>query len=340
VIKDLCLLSLAFFSLLFLSFSGSSPLPQSLQKYLPQESEIGDWRKDGPPLEYKGDDLFLYIDGGAEIYHEYGFKQVIVQDFRNRKGKSISLEIFKMSNAASAYGIYTFKAHPGGKELAIGGEARLADYYLNFWKGNFLVTLTGLDQDEDTPKGLEVIARAVEARIETEGKKPFLVGYLPKAGLFPDSVKYFRGDLGLYNDYPFFRQDVFALREGVKGDYQAGHSLYIVRYESDEESQTRLNEVKTAFQASERYKNIRSVSQTLFHTEDSKGKRIFVTAIKNYILIVIGAKSLAQAKEIFLSFQPPVNTDGSKKQPFSLSNLVPESCLSVIFNLYPFGSRL
>lgn len=274
---------------------------------MPQESEIADWRKDGPPLEYKGDDLFLYIDGGAEIYHEYGFKQVIVQDFRNRKGKSISLEIFEMSDAASAYGIYTFKAHPGGRELAIGGEARLADYYLNFWKGNFLVTLTGLDQDEEVPKGLEVIARAVEAKIETEGKKPSLVGYLPQAGLLPDSVKYFRGNLGLYNIYAFFRQNVFALKEGVKGDYQAGHSLYIVRYESDEQSRTRLNEVKSAFQASERYKNFSAVSQTLFQAEDSKGKRLFVSTIKNYILIVIGAQSLAQAKEIFAYFERDIS---------------------------------
>lgn len=273
---------------------------------MPQESETGEWRKDGPPLEYKGDDLFLYIDGGAEIYHEYGFKQVIVQDFRNRRGKSISLEIFEMSNAASAFGIYTFKAHPGGRELAIGGEARLADYYLNFWKGNFLVTLTGLDQDEEVPKGLEVIARAVEARIETEGEKPSLVGYLPQAGLLPDSVKYFRGNLGLYNIYPFFRQDVFALKEGVKGDYQTGHSLYIVRYESDEESRMRLKEIRTSFQTSERYKNFSAVSQTLFQAEDSKGKRIFVTAIKNYILIIIGTESLAQAKEIFASFQPHI----------------------------------
>lgn len=309
MIRDFCLLSLAFFSFLFLSYSGSPPFPQSLQKYLPQESETGEWRRDGPPLEYKGDDLFLYIDGGAEIYHEYGFKQVIVQDFRSRKGKSISLEIFEMSNAASAYGIYTFKAHPGGRELAIGGEARLTDYYLNFWKGNFLATLTGLDQDEEAPKGLEVIARAVEAKIKTEGKKPYLVEYLPKAGLLPDSVKYFRGNLGLYNSYPFFRQDVLALREGVRGDYQAGHSLHIVRYESDEESQTKFNEVKAAFQTSDRYQNLSSISRTLFQAEDSKGNLIFVSTIRNYILMVIGAESLAQAQEIFLSFQPPASSD-------------------------------
>ncbi len=277
---------------------------------MPQESEIGEWRKDGLPQEYKGDDLFLYIDGGAEIYHEYGFKQVIVQDVRSRKGKSISLEVFEMSNAAGAYGIYTFKAHPGGKELAIGSEARLADYYLNFWKGNFLVTLTGFDQDEETPKGLEVIARAVEAKIEVEEKRPYLVGYLPKAGLLPDGIKYFRGNLGLYNSYPFFRQDVFALKEGIKGDYQAGHSLYIIKYESDEESQTKFGEVKSAFQASDRYKNFSLTSQSLFQTEDGKGKRIFVSTIKNFILIIIGAESLAQAQEIFLSFQPPVNADG------------------------------
>ncbi|MGB8953293.1 MAG: DUF6599 family protein [Candidatus Aminicenantales bacterium] len=271
------------------------------------ENETEGWKRNGRPQEYRGDDLFLYIDGGAEIYHEYGFQQVLVQDFRSRTGKSISLEIFEMSNAESAYGIFTFKAHPGGQELSIGGEARLSDYYLNFWKGNFLVTLTGLDPDEEIHRGLKVIARAVEAKIETQGVRPSLVGYLPEARLRPDSIKYFRGNLGLYNSYPFFRPDVFALREGVQGDYQSGFSIYIIKHESDEESQRIFDEARDAFLASERYENASSVSPSLFQAKDVKGRRIFVSRIKNFVLIVIGERSLAQTEEIFALFNERIS---------------------------------
>jgi hypothetical protein len=44
-------------------------------------------------------------------------------------------------------------------------------------------------------------------------------------------------------------------------------------------------------------------SQILSQGADGKGWSIFVSNIKNFILIVIGAQSLTQAKEIFLSFQ-------------------------------------
>ena len=41
--------------------------------------DIGMWSAEGEPEVYAGDDLFVYINGGAEIYHEYGFVQVAVR---------------------------------------------------------------------------------------------------------------------------------------------------------------------------------------------------------------------------------------------------------------------
>ncbi|MCK4819630.1 hypothetical protein KA005_27945, partial [bacterium] len=140
--------------------------------------------------------MFLYINGGAEIYHENGFKQVIVQDFRNKIRKSISVEIFEMLDSESAYGIYTFKTSTEGKELSLGDKAQLEDYYMNLWKGSFLVTLTGFDEDEETVRGLQEIARAVEAKIKIKGKKPLLVPMLPEKDLVKPSIKYFKGNLG------------------------------------------------------------------------------------------------------------------------------------------------
>ncbi|MCK7579399.1 MAG: hypothetical protein MZV65_29205 [Chromatiales bacterium] len=49
------------------------------------------WRPDGDIQRYAGEDLFVYIDGGAEIYHEYGFRRVVARDYRNAAGKSVTL---------------------------------------------------------------------------------------------------------------------------------------------------------------------------------------------------------------------------------------------------------
>ena len=72
--------------------------------------------------------MYEYINGGAEIYHEYGFRQVLMQDFKSRSGKAVSLEIFEMEDAESAYGIYTFKTSLEDERLILGSDAQLSDY--------------------------------------------------------------------------------------------------------------------------------------------------------------------------------------------------------------------
>ncbi len=91
----------------FLFFSScGEQVPQAISLHaLISDNEIEDWKKQGASDLYRGEDLFHYINGGAEIYHEYGFEQVLVQDYANLNGKSISLEIFEMTTPESAFGI-------------------------------------------------------------------------------------------------------------------------------------------------------------------------------------------------------------------------------------------
>ncbi len=272
-------------------------------KYLPGTDETGEWKEDGSRQEYKGEDLYSYINGGAEIYHEYGFKQVIVQDYTRKNGKSIALEIFEMESTESAYGIYTFKTSTEGKELALGDKAKLADYYLNFWKGDFVVTLIGFDEDEETVKGLQKIARAVDTKIKSRGIEPAFVSLLPEKDLIEQSIKYFKGNLGLYNSYRFFTQNVFRLKKGIKGDYKAGYSVFIISYKDSKENQSRFNDVKKSFEESPRYKDFKSVDEKLFQVEDGKGKLVFVSHLKKHFLIAMGTISQAQTKNLFAAIQ-------------------------------------
>ncbi|MCK7482485.1 MAG: hypothetical protein M0C28_39200 [Candidatus Moduliflexus flocculans] len=57
-----------------------------LRAYLPSDGAAPGWTQDGEPQEFEGEDLYTYIDGGAEIYQEYGFRRVVVQDYRNAGG--------------------------------------------------------------------------------------------------------------------------------------------------------------------------------------------------------------------------------------------------------------
>ena len=217
--------------LLLAAAAASAPRTEGpLRGYLPEDNAASGWTRDGDPQEYEGEDLYAYIDGGADIYHEYGFVRVIVQDYKNAGGRSVSLEIFEMATPAAAFGMFSFKRSGKGKSLELGGGAELEDYYLNFWKGRFLVTLTGFDETAGTLEGLRAIAGVVDFKMKEAGDAPGLVDVLPREGLLPGSVKYLMGGIGLNNVYNFYTTRGMKFAAAVKGDYGDGSTLIVLRY--------------------------------------------------------------------------------------------------------------
>jgi len=296
-------LFISIFFIILYSLERISNLGNDIYEYLPREDELPGWKKDGSPLVYSGEDLFLYINGGAEIYHEYGFRHVIVQDYITDNSKSISLEIFEMASSDSAYGMYTFKSGRGRDIFGLGDGAQLADYYLNFWKGNFLVTITGFDEDGETIKGLLKIAQTVDTKLDTEGETPPIISLLPEEDLVKLSIKYFKGHLGLFNSYPFFTSDGFHFKEGVRGNYRRGYSLFLFEYNDSEHCTKRFEEAKESFKKSQKYKNYEEVNESFFRVEDSKDNSMYVSLYKNYLFIVFGTNIQTEAQEIFREIQ-------------------------------------
>jgi len=154
-----------FIALVVIQCSRRSPGQQDISFYLPAPDRLKGWKSVDPPQKFKGKELYVYMNGGAEIYLSRGFKQLITQKYINKSNKAITLEIFEMESTSSALEMYTSKIGNDGTPLAIGEEASLEEYYLNFRKENFLVTLTGFDSKKETIDGLIAIAKVVDERI-------------------------------------------------------------------------------------------------------------------------------------------------------------------------------
>jgi hypothetical protein len=274
-------------NLLVALWGRSASRPADLSNYLPTANETGEWAADGPPQEFKGEDLYLYIDGGAEIYREYGFSRVLVQDYRNPAGKSLSLEIFQMTSPASAYGMYTFKKSSRGTPIAIGSEGQLEDYYLNFWKGDYLVTLTGRDQDSVTRQGVVRLAGAVAGKIPDGSEPPQLTADLPRTGLIKTSVRYFRGYLGFMNFYTSMGKEELRFEEGVSGEYSSGATLFILRYPSEELLRLSFPAIEQALRKTPKAKDFRPLGRLSFRLTDDRGKLVSFQAAREMLLIRI-----------------------------------------------------
>ena len=154
-----------FIALIVIQCSRRPPDQQDISFYLPAPDKLKGWKSVDTPQKFTGKALYVYMNGGAEIYLSRGFKQLITQKYINKRNKTITLEIFEMESTSNALEMYTSKIGNDGTPLPIGEEALLEDYYLNFRKENFLVTLTGFDSEKETIDGLITISKVVDERI-------------------------------------------------------------------------------------------------------------------------------------------------------------------------------
>jgi hypothetical protein len=60
---------------------------------------------------YQGRSLSGYINGGAELFHEYGFVALSVQEAAMEGAGEITVEVFRMSSPRAALGIYSVSRH-------------------------------------------------------------------------------------------------------------------------------------------------------------------------------------------------------------------------------------
>lgn len=266
---------------------------EALRALLPASGAVPGWNRDGDLQEFAGEDLYTYIDGGAEIYQEYGFRRVVVQDYKDAAGRSASLEIFEMAEPAAAFGIYTFKRSGKGKSVTLGGGGDLEDYYLNFWKGRCLVTLTGFDEAPETLAGLQALAKAVDAGIADKSGPPALVAALPPAGLRPGSVKYLKGLLGLNNVYSLSTAHGLSFREAVKGDYDNGSSLIALEYGTDEARAAAWRDLKDFLDGTDRFKTAGSVDKAGAVYRDGKDRYAAFAPSGSRLLVGLGDTAAA-----------------------------------------------
>jgi hypothetical protein len=238
---------------------------------LPGAGAVPGWGPDGGIQQYRGDDLFIYIDGGAEIYNEYGFRAVAALDYRDAAGKRVTLEVFEMIDAPAAFGAFTFKASGRGRAVPVGQGADLEDYYLNFWKGRYQVTVTGSDESPESLAGVLAIGRAAADLIPGGGATPDLFQRLPAGFAASSHRKYIKGVIGLYNIHPFFSGDVLRFADAAAAE-KGGDWVFLFRYAAGSEAEARFPEIGKALASAGKYGNIALTPDGTLTAVDARGR--------------------------------------------------------------------
>ncbi len=250
---------------------------------LPGTGETGEWYRPDSVRVFTGEELFDFIDGGADIYFEYGFRQVVSTEYLNTKKTSVKLEIYEMTDDGAAYGIYSINTSSQGKTVRVGNEGTLNDYYLVFWKDRFLTFISSDDTTGETLEGILTLAECVEKKIEIPGKKPELVAMLPVKNLL--TGKYVRGLLGLSSVYDFDTKNIFGVREGIIGVYK-DYRVFLFRYETENDAGKWYGSAREILKTSTRMLNFQDQGQR-YSVTDRKGSQLCVAQRENLVVIVM-----------------------------------------------------
>ncbi len=208
-----------------LSWAGACAGEVSPAGLLPGENDLEGWKKNGETLFYGPDDLWEYINGQAEAFLMYDFREVAAQHYLDGSDLEIKIEIYEHGSPLMTFGIYSQFRSPEVSCLDIGNEAFGDEYSLHFWKGRFYVKVYAYDEGEKSGAEMKMFAGIVAGRIPDEGGEPAETSLFPRGGLVEKSVTFVsEGVMGSGKLPPAF-----------SGDYTVGDGkgrLYIFPLES------------------------------------------------------------------------------------------------------------
>ncbi len=221
----------------------ATPTPTvSLREVFPAGDAIPGWTRDGDTETYTGDTLYDMVDGQADAFFAYNFRQVSVQNYAG-EDTVLRIEIWQLATPADAYGLFT--RNRSGEPADIGNEGDTdPDRRLAFWQDRYYVQVRSRKAIADTT--LRAFAEAIAAALPTGGETPALMSKLPPDGLLPRRAIFFRQELSIQDEIWLGGENILGLTtetEGVLGHYTLNDAralLLMVQYPDADAASTGL----------------------------------------------------------------------------------------------------
>jgi len=176
--------------------------------------EVEGFVKNGAVEIYKADDLFDYINGAADSYLNYDFKELHLQRYKGSNGQSLKIEIYQHSIPATAFGIYSSEKTSNASLLSIGSEGYYEQDILNFYIGNYYIKLVSyrIENDYDLMMRLATLLSDILGR-STKGLDFFST--FPKEGRLENSEQYIHKRFLGYDSF----SEAFTLDYKIENEY-------------------------------------------------------------------------------------------------------------------------
>ncbi|MCX6303009.1 MAG: hypothetical protein NTW82_12585 [Bacteroidia bacterium] len=163
-----------------------------------------------PARHFTGESLFGYMNGGAELYREYGITDAVITEF-DLDGGHYKCEVFKMTGPEEAFGIYSVSKYRCLSSPRISQYTCQNRYQLQICKGPYYISIINRSGTSADSVVLLKTGKILEAKINESS--PDLSAFIPDADsndLNLNSILA-KGKLGLVNgaaDWEDYFKDV------------------------------------------------------------------------------------------------------------------------------------
>lgn len=192
--------------------AASGPISPML-RLLPEKA--GEWTRVPTPQQYGPDDLWEYIDGGADQYLAYGFQEVVAAKYSNAAGATATVDIYRMAEPVGAFGIYAQETNPKATPVRAGVEGQAGTDSMRFWAANYYVKLVSTPSGKSSRDASVALGMGIAGGLGDPGASPPQLAIFPTRGLIAGSRRYVPTSI--------LGQAGFA--NGFEAKYQAGPEL-------------------------------------------------------------------------------------------------------------------
>ncbi len=202
-------------------------------------------------LDYNTNNLFEYINGGAEMYLSYGLVGMKGCRYVAENQPDITVEVYEMTEAKNAFGIYS---QTRDKEEYTYGQGSISHRdAVMFWKDHYFVIIATSKVTSQSEKAVKQLASLVDKAIPGKGKIPDIVNCLPQKGLATAGYLYFHHYIWL-NAYYFIADynilDIDGTTNAVLAKYGAPENrsyLLLVDYPGKEAAVKAYQQLKQKY---------------------------------------------------------------------------------------------
>ncbi|MCX8160211.1 MAG: hypothetical protein N3G18_04675 [Candidatus Saccharicenans sp.] len=188
---------------------------------LPGDEFYPGWKKSERLITFTRADLYNYIDGGAELFLEFGFEKLYLQRYRSGQNE-LSLEIYEMERPESALGVYLAKC---GQETPVEGIATRnsgEESQFTILRERYFIHINNFEGRKELLSVMLALAKAALQNLPPD--RPItLLDSLPKENLIKNSERLIRGPYALQPIFTFGEGDILRLEGkifGVVGNYR------------------------------------------------------------------------------------------------------------------------